>query len=487
MIDGISLFNKYKKATPPVRASFIYVVCSVIQKGVAFFAIPIYTRLVPSSQFGIYSLYQSWESILLVFATLNMWNYLFNNGMIKYADRKDDFVSALIGLSFLSTTILFVIMSVFCKKFVEFSGLSLVIIFLMFLDFYLKPSYEYWCSRQRFEYDVKKYAISSILITISTPFLSIALIYIYEKASVFNSGTALVSGKVFSSCCIYIFVMISLLRKQANLYDKNIWKFALGYNLPLIPHFLSVIILAQSDRIMINHLCGSSATGIYSVAYSVAAVMLIVNTAVMDSIIPWTYRCLDKQDYSKLPMVSVASLSAIGIINILISMVAPEVISLMAPHEYYSAIYLIPPVAFSNVFIFMFNLYANIEYFYEKTKLIAFASALSAMANIILNFIFIPKFGFIAAGYTTVVSYMLYALCHFVLMKHVLKEKQIESKIYNNSFLWSIALFGFILSLLVMLLYSHMILRYILVLILLLSVLGCKKKIQKKYYELSIN
>ena len=107
---------------------------------------------------------------------------------------------------------------------------------------------------------------------------------------------------------------------------------------------------------MIGSLCGTSETAIYSVAYSVASVLLIVNAAVMDTIIPWTYKSLQKHEYGKLPYVSAAGLFLIAALNLLVGLCAPEIIQIMAPAEYQEAVYIIPAVAISNVFIFMFNL-----------------------------------------------------------------------------------------------------------------------------------
>ena len=76
--------KKYLLLPIPLRTSVIYMLCSVLQKGISFLVVPIYTRMVATDQYGIYSLYQSWDSILCIFATLNMWNYLFSKGMIKY-------------------------------------------------------------------------------------------------------------------------------------------------------------------------------------------------------------------------------------------------------------------------------------------------------------------------------------------------------------------------------------------------------------------
>lgn len=480
-----SHLNKYKELPLPVKTSIIYMFCSILQKGIAFIAIPIYTRLVSSNQYGVYSLYQSWDSILIVFATLNMWNYLFNNGMIKYERQKDEFTSGLLGLNFSLTTILFFIYILIYKWFEAVSGLSFVVMILMFTDFYLRPSYEYWCSRQRFEYNVRKYAISAIIITIITPVVSVLLICIFKSLSMFNLGVTLIAGKVFCAGLIYFIVMISILQKHHKLYNKKIWKFALAFNIPLIPHFLSTIILSQSDRIMIGSLCGVSEAAIYSVAYSVAAVMLIVNSSAMDSIIPWVYKCLKEKDYRRLPLVATCSLVLVASLNILVSICAPEIIAFMAPEEYWKAIYIIPPVAVSNIFIFMFNLYANIEYFYEKTKLVAMASCGSAIINVLLNYIFIKEYGFIAAGYTTIVCYILYAFCHYCFMRYVLKSHNIQASVYNNLILWGIGMGSVIISILIMFLYPYKLIRWGIILGLFMLVLLNKKNIIKLVVNLN--
>ena len=149
----------------------------------------------------------------------------------------------------------------------------------------------------------------------------------------------------------------------------------------------------------------------------------------------------------------------------------------MAPEEYQIAKYIIPPVAISNVFIFMFNLYANIEYFYEETKLVAIASCFSAIANIILNYIFIKKFGFIAAGYTTVACYILYALCHYIFMRHVLRKNGISSNVYNNFVLWAIGILATIIAILMIVIYPYFIVRIAIVVLALIFVLIYHKKI----------
>lgn len=450
-----NLIHKLTGLPIQVKVSIIYMICSILQKGIAFIAVPIYTRLVPTDQYGIYSLYQSWDAILIILATLLMWTNLFNKGMIEYANKKDEFVSALFGLTTLLTTILAIIFIFTYKEFIQFSGLPLIVIVIMLVDFYLRPSYEYWCSRQRFEYSIKKYAITAIFITILTPIITIFLIYIFKSFERNDYGIALIIGKVLLPAIIGLVISISILKKKKKLYEKNIWIFALSFSIPLIPHLLSQIVLYQSDRIMISKMCGISEAGIYSVAYSVAAVLIIINVAIMDSIIPWEYKCLDKKEYNKIAFISNTSLILIASVNIIVAICAPEIITIMAPEEYKQAMYIIPPVAISNVFIFMFNLYANIEYFYSKTKMVALASCISAITNIILNYIFIQKFGYVAAGYTTLACYILYAFCHYCFSKKILRSQNINTRIYNNKLLWSIAGVAVIISIIIVFLYIY--------------------------------
>lgn len=157
MIKHLSnLRNKYNNAPIQVKTSIIYMLCSVLRKGISFFAVPIYTRLVSEEQYGVYTLYQSWELLLIVFATLNMWNYLFNNGMVKYENRRDEFSSALTGLNLLITVGVGIVLFILRDMFAQYSGLSIYLLLIMFVEFLFRPSYEYWCARQRFEYDIKK-------------------------------------------------------------------------------------------------------------------------------------------------------------------------------------------------------------------------------------------------------------------------------------------------------------------------------------------
>ena len=82
-------------------------------------------------------------------------------------------------------------------------------------------------------------------------------------------------------------------------------------------------------------------------------------------------------------------------------------------------------------FIFLYSLFSNIEYYFQKTRFIAFATCISAIVNLILNFIFIKIYGYYAAGYTTLVCYICLAVLHYIFYRKVLKEENIKNNVYD--------------------------------------------------------
>ena len=72
----------------------------------------------------------------------------------------------------------------------------------------------------------------------------------------------------------------------------DIVKFALLFNLPLLPHYAAMYVLDAFDRIMIQAMVGFSAAALYSVACNLGNVLKIVTNSINNSIVPWMYEKL---------------------------------------------------------------------------------------------------------------------------------------------------------------------------------------------------
>lgn len=70
-------------------------------------------------------------------------------------------------------------------------------------------------------------------------------------------------------------------------------------------------------------------------------------------------------------------------------------------------------------------MYVNYAFYEKKTKNIAAITIVAGGLNILLNYLFIPKFGYIAASGTTLISYVVLFLLHYINVKWILKVKRI--------------------------------------------------------------
>ena len=306
---------------------------------------------------------------------------------------------------------------------------------LLFAYFIVYPAFSFWSARQRVEYKYKPMVAVTILLSVLTPVVSIFLLQntaLREKA--------LVYAYLFIQCSIGIVFYIYQFWKGKCFFHKKYWIYALKYNIPLVPHYLSLIVLGQSDRIMIKHYCGESDAGIYSFAYQIASAINVFITAINGSRVPWTYERLKAKAYERLRDVSSALVLLMAGIVFFVSLISPEVITILGTTEYETAMYVIPVVTLGVFYTFVYDLYASIEFYFGATKYVMYASVIGALLNICLNAIFIPRYGFIAAAYTTLICYLVFMIMHFFFSKRVLKEQNISDRIYANKVIFLISI-----------------------------------------------
>lgn len=467
------MIKKYKNLSVVAKASIWAFIAGVLQRGITVIATPIFTRILTPSEFAQYSLYQSWYDIFIIFSTLNVFNYATYSAMKEYKDDRNGFIATaqtlITGLCILCFAIYY-IFHIFAGDII---GFPLPIMILMFLDILFFASFNLWAAKERYDFRYKIMTILSVIMGVVGPILGIILIHFIP-----NKGYGRIYGVALINILVGLFVYIYNLKKSKNLFNKKYIKFIFAYCIPLIPHFLSTKLLTRFDRIMINDMCGAAEAGIYSLAYSLSLLMVIVNDSILKAFTPWTYQTIkDGTNLESLKKNTNYMIILVALANIILILFAPEAIRFFSTKEYYEAIYIIPSVSASVYFTFLFNVFANIEYYFSETKYVALASIMAAISNVVLNFIFIKMFGYLAAGYTTLFSYILYAIGHYIFMRKVSKKYADGYNYYDTKVILIISLLFTIFSLAIIPFYGNMIIRYSIILILFIVLLLNHKKI----------
>jgi O-antigen/teichoic acid export membrane protein len=138
---------------------------------------------------------------------------------------------------------------------------------------------------------------------------------------------------------------------------------------------------------------------------------------------------------------------------------APELIHLLAGAQYAEAVWAVGPVAVSVLLLFYSQLFINIQFYYEQKGMLVFASLGAAVLNIALNALLIPKLGFLAAAYTTLLSYLVFAGANFWAMRRTLKKQDSQEKLFDMRGLTLILAAFVALSAAAMALYDYLVIR----------------------------
>lgn len=457
----------------PAKSAIWFVVCSILQKGVLYLTTPIFTRLLSIEQYGIYTMYQSWLGVITIICTLNLSYNVFHRAMVEYAGDKDGYTSSMQGLVLAITLVVFSTFLAFPEIWERALELPDELIFCMFLEMLFVPALYFWQTRQRFEYRYTALAITTIAMTIVGTGLGVVAVVLTD-----GGVLARIYPVVAVNVLVGVFLMILQFARGRKFFSREYWKFALAFNLPLIPHYLSTVVLNQADRLMIGMICGVSDAAVYGVAYSLAMAMSLFVTSVNSSLIPWTYQQLATGDTvaeRKIGDVGLVLSAALAAILLLGIGLGPELMLFLAPESYGQAVWVIPPVGLSVLASMYVWLFVNVETYYGKNLYVAAVSIGAAILNIILNLLTIPIFGFLAAGWTTLASYLAMALGHAYFMRRV-QVKQDGSKIYRAKPLAVLSIVTFAVAIALMALYQQVVVRYGFLLVLCVAVLSQKRK-----------
>lgn len=369
------------------------------------------------------------------------------------------------GIVIVLTFAFFCVYLAFAEAINKFLGLSTPLVLLLFVELLVTPALQFWTVRNRFEYKYRSIVAVTLAKSILNPILGIVFVAFSSQKDI-----ARVASVVLVEVCFCGAIAIYQFYRGKTFFDKEFWKFAILFNIPLIPHYLSGTILSQSDRIMIGKLVDNSAVAFYSVAYNIGVVINIIVTSINSSLTPWMYQKIQEAKAHEMKKIINLLLILMAGLVLIVEFLAPEAMMILASKEYAGAVYVIPPVAASTFFFFMYNVFANVEFYFEERRFVLIGSIIAAVLNLLLNWIFIPVFGYYAAGYTTLICYIIYGLSHLGFSRFVIKKHLNGEQIFDGKFIIFMSVMVIVTTVGLNYLYSFNALRYSILAIILVAI-----------------
>lgn len=463
-----NIINRLKKLPKGVKASVAFFFASIITSGIAYIVTPIYTRILPPEVYGQTSVFLTWVQLFGFIAMFCLSYGVFNNGMVDYPDKRDEFSFSMLILSNIITVLFTVVLLLIYPMISKYIDMDIPLVLLMCALFMFQPAYSFWIARQRYELKYKSTVLWTVICAFASPVVAIVCIVMSDQ----NKLYARLFGAELTLIAVYIGFYFYLAIKSQWKINTEYWKAAVLFNLPLIPHHLSTHLLGSSNKLLISHVVGDSAVAYYSVAHSVAVVVTIVWSAVNSSLLPYTYEKCKSEEYKKISNITMPILTLFAAICVIAIMFAPEVVALMATSDYIEAIYVIPPIIGGVFFQVQYFIYSNVVFYYKKPKYVMYASVFSVILNLILGYFLISKFGYLASGYATLICYFIQAALDYFAMRKV-----VNREIFNMRYVGGLSLFVIIVALLSNLVYDYLWIRYSIILLLLVTCFMFRNKL----------
>lgn len=417
-----------------LKDTIIYGIAAVLPRVINFLLVRVHTDALPANNYAENTNFYIWIALLSVLLTFGMETAFFR--FYKSEDKKDALISTAF-ISILTITILFVvgafIFADFFTQIFDFSHnplqLQLLIIIIAIDTLMVIPFAYLRASGRAIKYTAIKLINVGIIVAINLLFLKFIPQFLAEGKTI-----PTIFIEVFNSTQIVNFIFIAnivgsfisflllapILLKFKWCFSTVLFKKLISYGWPIAVAGVAYVVNENLDKILIGKMLDKNAMGIYSACYKLAIFMNLYIMAFRLGAEPFFFNHSDKKNaketYAKILnyFIIVGSLVFVGIVVFIDLLKRPFI-----NENYWEAIAIVPIVLLANLFL---GVYHNLAIWYkltDKTRFAMLFSIIGAVITIIVNVLLIPKIGFMASAWATLLAYgTMMVLSYFIGKKH---------------------------------------------------------------------
>ena len=405
------ILNFKSNTTTKVAANTIYqVVGKVISMSITMLAVIIITRTYGREDYGAFSLMQSWPALFFVIVDFGI-NAVAARELSRDWSKANKYLGNILVIRFLFSLLLVVFLSI-ALSFFPYSlelknGIRLGLFILVTQSLYSTTNIFF---QVKLKYDLSTIAYICGYIVI---FLLIIILSGLKIDIMWVNFSYVVGG-------VITFILSLLFLKKLSVvpifsFDKNLFKYLITSSLPIGIMFIFSQMSFKEDALMLSilklpssyELSNTESVAIYSLAYKVFEVLLVLPTFFMNSVYPVLVLDMEKGEsilkktFSKVIRFSLFSGVLVGLLGIIF---APLAIRILGGEGFNQSIDVLKILSGG---IFIFYLTSPISWLIMTLgyqKYLPWIYFVSFSFNMILNLIFIPKYSFYGASWITVAS-----------------------------------------------------------------------------------
>ena len=413
------------------KDSLTYSVSGFLNRGIAFIMLPFYTRVFSPRDYGILDIIT-----VTIFFITNVVSLQINQAVGRYYVDTDSpsqkitivstgFVHYVISFGFTASIIILLSKSISSALFQtdSLSGIiSIAALFVIFLSLYYYTSILF-----RYRFESKRFSLISILNVI----LNASLIIFFVLFLKFGL-LGVFWGKLVS--CFIVFILSFLLLKDNFDIKKisfSVWKKMVKYGTPLIPAVMLLLVVQYCDRFMIIHFLGLGDLGIYAIGIRLATIITLLFIGFKFAWGPYVFDNYKDPKTKEVMSILFKYLFLLSILLVLlITLFSPELLFILTTKSYYGAYRVVPLLAGSTV-LYTLGAYFSFGFGIAEKNIFSFyVNLIAAAVNVVLNILFIPRFGIQGAALATFLSMLVFFVSSLYLSNRLYKVDFHISKLF---------------------------------------------------------
>lgn len=403
------------------ESTFWYTLGNLLIRSVSFILLPLYSNLIPTDDFGRYSLLMAFYTIAAVFyqggLTSALTKFYLDSEDKNQRNKIFSSVVNLILLIGVSLTILAVVFSTNLSNLIlgsdKFSGLVLLTVLSLFIDSIVAAILQLLKTKELSRKVVGYSAISAVINLL----LNILLVY-YLGWGI----KGIIAAQLISAFIVLLILSKPISHEYTFVIEPPIVKSILAFSYPLIAAGILSTAVDVIDRYIINFYLGEGTTGIYSFSYKIALVMNVFVISMRTAWIPYSIRLFRtgnySDDYGKV-LTKIIAISSI--IFLAASLLAGDLFKINLNNKYLfnpsyqGGVIIIPIVLIAYGFNAAANYYSIYPFIKGKSSYFFYVDLLALICNLVFNFLLIPAYGIVGAAISTLISYFAGFMFYFII------------------------------------------------------------------------
>ncbi len=400
----------------------IYGLGGVASRAIQFLLLPVYTRVLTTSEYG------SLELIYITFTVLGMlYGFMISSGLIRYYFDKSDTVyrDQVLGSAFWFTfvnSIIFAAVSFLLADRVadmlfkfENGGFYIRLITVSAaLKAHSTIFYSLLIARER----AKRYVSINIIILLLLMIITIYLV-VFKKMGI----SGILIAQIISFTVEFVILSMLLFRKTIFSFSLAVTREMLKYSIPFIPLQMASFVLSMSDRFFLQEFRTLDEVGLYSLGYKFATVLLLLTMEPFKGFPPYIFNLAKQPEKCKQALADFGryNLAAGLFLALVMGMFSREIIMVMSDISFHDASKVVFWLCISYVFygLYFFSSYAI--KIVKKNWLISISWVITVTVCLTLNFSLVPEYGINGAITASMIS------CFMLMVSNLI----IGAKIYR--------------------------------------------------------